>query len=431
MTDLAHHIAHAPLVDTHEHLHREQVWTTAGPDILQDLFGNYVTGDLVSAGAAPDAVERLTAEAPDRDIAALFAPVQEAWQRVRFTGYGRATAEVARRFYGVEELTVDTLAAAAEHGRSLQRPGERLRLLRDEARLDHTQIDDSRWPCEPDEADQSFFLYDLSWFSLSRGDVEPAALHAATGVEVTGLDSLDEAMAALFAAEGGRAVAVKTQHAYARTLRWEERSRSEASAALRALLHKGAEGVDYATSLCLGDWCLARGVEHAIEHQLPFKIHTGYYAGNDRMPLDLIRPSNLCGLLERYLDARFVLMHIAYPYQAELLSLAKHYRNVWVDLCWAWSIDPRSSGEWLRRWIHTAPVNKLFAFGGDTRWPTSAFAYALQAREGIAAALDAEVAVGDISEAEAMEVATRIMHANQYECFDIAGTRAAIAQSAA
>jgi uncharacterized protein len=49
-------------------------------------------------------------------------------------------------------------------------------------------------------------------------------------------------------------------------------------------------------------------------------------------------PGNLCPLLARYPDARFVLMHIAYPYSDELVSIAKHYPNVWVDLCWAWSV---------------------------------------------------------------------------------------------
>ena len=41
-TDLAHHIEATPLVDTHEHLRKEPDWLEDGPDILQDLFGNYV-----------------------------------------------------------------------------------------------------------------------------------------------------------------------------------------------------------------------------------------------------------------------------------------------------------------------------------------------------------------------------------------------------
>ena len=48
------------------------------------------------------------------------------------------------------------------------------------------------------------------------------------------------------------------------------------------MLRKPAEEVSVETHLCLGDWCWARGVDLSIEHNLPFKIHTGYYAGNDR-----------------------------------------------------------------------------------------------------------------------------------------------------
>ena len=62
--------------------------------------------------------------------------------------------------------------------------------------------------------------------------------------------------------------------------------------------------VDEDTRLALGDWCWARGVELAIEHDLPFKLHTGYYAGTDRMPVSRIASGNLCGLLARTPDTR-------------------------------------------------------------------------------------------------------------------------------
>ncbi len=161
---------------------------------------------------------------------------------------------------------------------------------------------------------------------------------------------------------------------------------------------------------------------------MPFKIHTGYYAGNDRMPVDRIKSGHLCPLLTRYLDCRFVLMHIAYPYSGEVLALAKHYRNVWVDLCWAWSIDPFSSADFVRRFIHTAPANKLFAFGGDTSWPTSSTAYAIQARRWLNRALQAEVDAGLLSEAQVLDIAARLMHKNQRDCFDLDGTRSALAE---
>ena len=409
-------------MDTHEHLRREPEWLEDGPDILQDLFENYVPSDLHTAGASAAAMRRLM-DASDPDIAGRFRGIEAAWQATQFTGYGEAVRLIAKHVYGLDELAGDALAAAQGRTRELRRPGERYRLLHDVANLDHVQTDDFRWPCLPDHSGLDFFLYDLSWERFCSGDVDVRAIADETGIEVIDLASLRRAMESIFARHAPCAIAVKSQHAYRRTLDWSERSAAAAAAALEGVLRRPPADVGVSTNPCLGDWCWARGVELAIEHNLPFKIHTGYYAGNDRMPVRRIPAGNMCALLARYPDARFVLMHIAYPYSGELAALAKHYRNIWVDLCWAWSIDPYSARDFVRRFIHTVPINKLFAFGGDTGWPTSALAYAIQARRGIRRALEAEIAAGDLTERQAMGIATSIMRTNQYACFDLEGTR--------
>lgn len=441
-TDLGHEISSLALVDTHEHLFPEDRWAgdnvklieqmkddgrpgwgDATPDILQDLFMNYVPADLEVAGATKEALERLFDPAAG-DLESRFAGIRDAWQATQFTGYGEAVRLTAREVYGIDSLTTANLEAAQQKLEELRQPGERLRLLRDVAGLDHVQIDNFEWACEPDESGPDFFLYDLSWADLANGVVKVADVLEETGIEVSTLDDLRNALAEIFRRNAPCAIAVKAQHAYWRTLHWEERSEDDAARALRAVLPGGE--VDEATRLALGDWCWARGVEHAIEHDLPFKLHTGHYAGAGYMQIDRVRAGNLCPLLARYPEARFVLMHTAYPYTDELVSIAKHYPNVWVDLCWAWSIDPYTSADFVRRFLHAVPSNKLFAFGGDTMWPTSAVAYSIQARRGVQRALEAEVAAGDLTEREAITVARRLMHDNQYACFDIEGTRAAI-----
>ncbi len=424
-TDLSQHIENTALVDTHEHLRKEPEWVNDGPDVLQDLFGNYVPADLHTAGASPAAMKRLM-DGSDTDVAGRFEGIRDAWEATQFTGYGEAVRLIARHVYGIDELTADAIASAQETIHALRLPGERLRLLRDAANLDHVQTDDFQWACLPDPSGPDFFLYDLSWAGFCNGQIDTEQIHAETNVEVTGLDSLRRAMEGIFSKYAGCAIAVKAQHAYNRTLNWTEREDAEAAGALERFLKGQDEETPEQTRLCLGDWCWARGVELSIAHGLPFKIHTGYYAGNDRMPVSRIAAGNMCALFARYPDARFVLMHIAYPYSDELVALAKHYRNIWVDLCWAWSIDPYSSRDFLRRFLHAVPANKLFAFGGDTGWPTGALAYSIQARNEIGRALEAEIEDGYMTEKQAIEVATRIMRANQYACFDIAGTRANI-----
>lgn len=426
-TQLALHIQQIALCDTHEHLRSEEAYINEGPDLLQNLFGNYVPADLVVAGAPQAAVDALL-DAGNPDLNGRFAGVRQAWEAVRHTGYGEAVRIIARQIYGMEEITPDALTAAQAKHAALIRPGERLRLLRDVANLDHVQTDDFVRPCHVDPSGPDFFFFDISWVAFANGkpDLEPLAEE--TGIEVRDLPSLRRAMETVFAQNAQVAIAIKSQHAYNRTLQWRARSDREAALALAAYLHNPDQMTED-ERLCLGDWCLARGVELGIEYDLPFKIHTGYYAGHSRMPVDYIRSGNLCGLLAAYPAARFVLMHIAYPYSQEAVALAKHYPNVYLDLCWAWSIDPYSAADFVRRFIHAAPANKLFAFGGDTGWPAAAVAYAHQARRWLTHSLQTEVNEGWLTESEAMTLATRLMHDNQYACFRVTDKKQSVHQA--
>ncbi len=425
MDKLAAHIQTQPLIDTHEHLNSEAYYLDHFPDLLQSLFDNYVPADLVVAGASLDAVERLL-DASDPDLVARFEGVRTAWEACQHTGYGQAVRLIASLIYAIDEITPETLQAAQPRHAALHKPGERLRLLRDVAGLEHVQIDNFTWQCPPDVSGSDFFLYDLSWVGFCRGDVAAEGIYAETGITVSDVASWRRGMQMIFERQAPTAIAVKSQHAYERTLLWRERS-DEDVAPIVAKVLAGLE-IDHEQRLCLGDWALACGVELAIEHDLPFKIHTGYYAGHSRMPVDRIRSGHLCELLKRYPDARFVLMHTAYPYSAELVALAKHYRNVYVDMCWAWSIDPYSACDFVRRMIHTVPANKLLVFGGDTFWPTAAVAYSSQARTWLTRALQAEVDDGLLSEQDAIVLATRLMRGNQEACFDIIGRRNAISK---
>jgi hypothetical protein len=58
-------------------------------------------------------------------------------------------------------------------------------------------------------------------------DLRPLA--AETGVTVTDLASLRQAMGIVFEQNAAKAVAVKAQHAYNRTLAWQERSETESA----------------------------------------------------------------------------------------------------------------------------------------------------------------------------------------------------------
>jgi hypothetical protein len=423
MTELAAFIASTPMVDTHEHMVKERAYLEDGPDILQCLFSNYAQNDLIAAGASDAAVKRLVNKS-DPDVSSRFLAVREAWEAMQLTGYGEGVRLVAKHVFGMHEITAEGIEKAAPLAVALQKPGERLRLLRDVAGLDHIQTDHFNLGVTPDASGPEFFLYDISWWGWSRGDMHADELLAETGIEVKDAASLRSAFEAVFEKYAAVAVAVKSQHAYDRTLQWQPRNDAEVEGVLARRLRN--EAVSEPEANCLGDWALAQAAALCAKHNLPLKIHTGYAAGNRYMQLDRMRALHLAPLLGHYPHTRFVLMHNSYPHDHEIAALAKHYPNVWVDMCWAWSIDPHSATQFIRRMIHAVPANKLFAFGGDSFVPTASVGYAIQARAGLARALQAEVDDGHLTERQAISLARRYMQDNQRACFDLEGTRAAI-----
>ena len=252
-TDLSQHIQATPLMDTHEHLHQEATFVENGPDVLRDLFDNYLAAELVVAGATREAVLRLI-DSNDPDIEARWSGVSDFWSHCQYTGYGRATAHIARHIYGMEEITLDSIHAATERNMQMRQPGERLRILKEDGNLDHVQVDDFTWACVPDASGLDFFLYDLSWAGFCRSEIDKEALQKEVAVDVVNLDTLREAMTALFTKYAACAIAVKAQHAYYRTLFWQKRDDADAERVLQKQLT--GEELSEAERLCLGDWWL-------------------------------------------------------------------------------------------------------------------------------------------------------------------------------
>jgi hypothetical protein len=100
-----------------------------------------------------------------------------------------------------------------------------------------------------------------------------------------------------------------------------------------------------------------------------------------------------------------------------MISLAKHYKNAFIDMCWSWSINPVASIDFLKKYVVSAPVNKLLVFGGDDLYIENLIGHSIVARKGIAHSLSDLIKDNWISEGDSFEIAERIMFKNAEEIY--------------
>ena len=160
-------------------------------------------------------------------------------------------------------------------------------------------------------------------------------------------------------------------------------------------------------------------VQKATALNLPVKLHTGYWATENYMTLSRVSRDAIlaCELCRSAPNTRFVFMHICYPYYEELVAVAKQYSNAYVDMCWAWVVNPQAAKDFLKKYLVTAPANKIFTFGGDHLYVEPVLGHSLMARQGIALALSELVEEGWLSLADAIELVDAIMHGNAKRMF--------------
>ncbi len=222
---------------------------------------------------------------------------------------------------------------------------------------------------------------------------------------------------------GNKAIAIKSQCAYWRNLDFPRSSVADVAPLFARYVADEAltDAEHHALQGHLFHYCM----EKAAEYRLPVKLHTGYYAGHNSMPLARVRNnlSDLCPTLLAHPKVTFVLFHIAYPYQDEAVALAKQYSNVYVDMCWTWIINPAASVRFLKEFLMAAPACKIFTFGGDFLPVEMSVGHAAIARKGVTQALCELTREQWLEESHLPALVERIMRGNARECFDFERTR--------
>lgn len=416
-------VQQTPLIDTHEHLleERERLQGTAHPRVSCDdwalLFSHYLNSDFITA-EMPKADMTLFLSSKVEPLAKwrLIAPY---WPAVRHTGYAQAVRIAIRELYGVDELTEQSIPAVQRGYEKTRRAGFYQHILQDRARIESCQI--NRLGGEPfKQSDMpTFLMYDIGFVGMFSG---PNLRQYAppTGIDVKSLADWHRVIDWWFDRYGKYAVAVKSQNAYNRDIDYERVPAEQAEPIFRKSLRK--DPLSREERKRLEDHLFWYAVDRATALDLPVKLHTGYYAGDNSMPLSRLRlnAGSAADLCRQSPDTKFVFMHICYPYYEELLALAKQWTNAHVDMCWAWIINPIAAKDYLKKHIVCAPINKLLPFGGDYIPVEPVLGHAALARRGIAQALAELVDEGWLTLTDALDLVDPILHGNARRIFRLA-----------
>jgi len=413
LAELRQRVDSIPMVDAHEHLQDEHEQLKDNKNCIR-LFQHYLGDDFSSAGLNRDSVFGKDAEKEDPVV--LWRRLEPFWNAVKNTGYGQAARITIKELYGIDKIEETVIPRLQQAFERLSVPGFYEKILRGYCNLESCQVDQGPFT---ETTQPTLLLQDINIVGFQQGNISSNLFRRVGITEIKDLNGYHDFLRRWFQKYALYATAVKSQIAYNRGLDFEKVPAERAEVPFKKRLENTrltSEEVkllqDHLFWICVG---------LADEHNLPVKLHLGYYAGSNGMPVSRVeknvaQAADLCLLSPQ---TRFMFMHTAYPYGHELISVAKQFTNAHIQTCWAWIIDPLGTKNFLKQYLVTAPSSKIHVFGGDYNVVENVVGHARIARNGVYAALSELVDEGYLDREDALDLVEPLLRGNGRNIFNL------------
>jgi uncharacterized protein len=395
------------VVDSHEHLPREEELLAEPADVFSRLFCQYSPTMVASAGLA-EARSRL--RSPGVSLEERWRLFRPYWSAIRDTGYVRSALRASRDLFGVEEIDDSTYELLSQRIRDADAPGVYDRVLKEKCGIVRI-VNQGTWVDSFAVSVYRPFMYlpetdarDLS--SIYRTWEEGKGRSFRTALEWAG------AWCADLQAQGY--VGLK----FAASMPPVCVSDPDAERLFRALL---GGSIGDAEARALGIWLMHAAIRLAPEHRFVVAIHCGL---NWEVNMDLASrsPMNVVPLLMKYRATTFDLYHGGIPWVREMGVIGNQYPNAHLNLCWCHQASPYMTEQMLNEWIDLVPANKIIGFGGDVSTsPYKIYGALCLARENIARALAVRLRRGEMSESRAVELCSEWLFDNPRRIYGLDG----------
>jgi len=399
------------VVDTHEHLSSPDRFKKSGQLDFMMLLFHYADDDIKSAGMSKQGFKKLLTDS--LTVIEKWQAIKPYWEASSNTAYNRAALLTADKLFGIKNLDETTVAELSDKIKKAYQTDWYNIVLKDKCNIEYI-VDDGE---DRSFGDQKMFRYVKRFgeFFFATSPKKIKAVEKEQDYEIKTLDDFVSALSIAFhKAMDKDFVAVKVGIAYERSLFFEDVSKEKATEVFNKILALPKnETLQYNGSDIkpLQDYIMHRLLDLARATDTPVEFHTGLQAGDGNI-IENSNPALLSNLFLKYRDVKFILFHGGYPFGGELATLAKNFRNVYIDMCWLYIISPSYSERYLHEWLETVPANKIMAFGGDFLNVEGVYGHLLFARQVIANVLIAKVKDGYFTENEALKIAQMILHDN-------------------
>jgi len=273
-----------PLIDTHEHLIEESDRLNASNRRIQSndwsfLLSHYINSDMLTCGMPHDEYDRFfSPDVAPIDKWKILAPY---WPAVRNTGYGMAVEIATQQLYDVPELSGETIRKITSGYEKVCRKGFYKEILCEKGGIESCQVNALEQPFRK-TAMPALLMQDISIVGMFAGpNINTYAKPA--GIDVKTLADWYRVIDWWFETYGPYAVAVKSQNAYSRDIDYENVPIEQAEPVFAKRM--SGEALTSRERKLLEDHLFWYSVKAATKANLPVKLHTGYYAGQNGMPL--------------------------------------------------------------------------------------------------------------------------------------------------
>lgn len=409
-----------PVIDCHDHT----MGYRSAPEYkepITSLIQGYVQSDLISAGAEPHM--RMLND-PSVSTEQKWPLFQKFWKATEHTSYARVTKLIMEKFYSESEMSLE----------SLMRIGKRLLNLKDKKIYDKI-LDDAHIVCrlvniwidlkeyvqgKYKVPDRDRMLVPLPNFHHIGSYETIQKIAGILDKKVTSLDEyIDTCRQILFQMKERGTIGMKDQSAYDRPIRFSNTTRDEAERVFNKMMENPRFSVGFPELTPLSDYLFHQFMRMARDLDFFVQIHTGHMAGI-RNEIAKTNAVLLTSVLEMHSEVRFDIFHGNWPYDGEILFLAKNYPNVHIDACWLNIIDAWHAKRLFANSITAVPHTKIHGFGADYRdIPEYAACHLLIAKDVIAAGLTEMVDMGYLREKEAIKIAVDWLFNNPNEWYKL------------